>query len=74
MDWMSLPPLLAGLTKPPAFRFRFTAPRITRATNRPVLEITIEGRPTAMHVPVTLINGNYLEPGNWTSVVAGENL
>ncbi|MEI6491465.1 MAG: ADP-ribosylglycohydrolase family protein [Verrucomicrobiota bacterium] len=58
---MCLPPLLARLTKPLAFTFHFTAARLTRATNRPVLEITIEGRPTVLHVPVTLINGNLLE-------------
>ncbi len=34
------------------------AARVTRTMNRAVLEITIEGRPTVMLVPVTLLNGN----------------
>jgi hypothetical protein len=40
--------------------YTFTAPRITRTTNRAVLEITIEGRPTVMLVPITLVNGNMI--------------
>ncbi|MDD5351164.1 MAG: hypothetical protein PHQ12_13215, partial [Chthoniobacteraceae bacterium] len=45
-----------------ALPFRFTAERITRSTSRAVLEITIEGRPTVMHIPLALLNGNLL-PG-----------
>ena len=43
------------------FDYQFTAEHVTRSTNRAVLEITIEGRPTAMLVPLTLINGNLLQ-------------
>jgi ADP-ribosylglycohydrolase len=32
--------------------------RVTQTMNRAVLEITMEGRPTVMLVPVTLLNGN----------------
>jgi hypothetical protein len=46
--------------KPLTFPFSFTAERLTRATHRAVLEITIQGRPTAMCVPVALINGNFM--------------
>ncbi|MFZ4396396.1 MAG: hypothetical protein ACOYOU_12305 [Kiritimatiellia bacterium] len=35
-----------------------TAERLSKATNRAVLEITTAGRPTVMLVPVTLLNGN----------------
>jgi len=54
---MSLPSVLA---KPLALHYNFTVERLSRATNRAVLEITIEGRPTVMLVPITLINGNLL--------------
>ena len=54
---MSLPGLLG---KPLALNYSFTVEHLARATNRAVLEITIEGRPTAMLVPITLINGNIL--------------
>ena len=50
------------LAKPQAIDFTFTTDRVTRAANRAVLEITIEGRPTAMLVPLTLINGNLIKP------------
>lgn len=46
------------LSKPLTFQYTFTAERVTRSTNRAVLEITMEGRPTVMHVPLTLLNGN----------------
>lgn len=59
---MSLPEILEQVTPPPEFRFTFTADRVTRATSRAVLEITIEGRPTVMHVPVTFVNANLLSP------------
>jgi ADP-ribosylglycohydrolase len=36
----------------------FTAERLMKATSRAALEITIEGRPTVMLVPITLLNGN----------------
>ncbi len=47
-------------SKPLVFSFAFTAGRLTRSTNRAVLEITIEGRPTVMHIPITLLNGNLM--------------
>ena len=52
---MSLPGLVG---KPLALNYTFTAERLTRSTSRAVLEITMEGRPTVMLVPITLINGN----------------
>jgi ADP-ribosylglycohydrolase len=38
--------------------FQMVADRVVRAMNRAVFEITIEGRPTAMLIPITLLNGN----------------
>ena len=38
--------------------FQLTCPRVTQSTNRAVVELTIAGRPTVMHVPVVLLNGN----------------
>ena len=52
---MSLPKPLVG---PVEVDFAFSAERVTRATNRCVLELTIEGRPTIMLVPLVLQNGN----------------
>jgi len=48
------------ICKPIQVPYVFTADRITRSTSRAVLEITVEGRPTVMHVPITLLNGNIL--------------
>lgn len=47
-------------SKPLVLTFIFTADRLTKSTNRAVLEITIEGRPTLMHIPLTLLNGNLM--------------
>lgn len=44
--------------QPVAIVYRFTADRITRTLNRAALEITSEGRPTVMLVPLQLLNGN----------------
>jgi ADP-ribosylglycohydrolase len=55
---LSLPGLIGGTISVP---FTFTAERVARATNRAVLEITAEGRPTAMLVPLTLLNGNLIK-------------
>lgn len=52
----------AHLADPLQFDFVFTADRLARSTHRAVLEITIEGRPTVMLVPITLLNGNLLAP------------
>ena len=41
-----------------ALDYQIVADRVTRSTTRAVLEITIEGRPTVMLVPVMLLNGN----------------
>jgi len=57
---MSFPTHIGG---PLEMKYEFLAERVTRATNRAVLEITIEGRPTVMLVPVTLLNGNMM-PGS----------
>jgi hypothetical protein len=46
------------LGSPYAVKFKLVAPQVDRAMNRAVLELTIEGRPTVMLVPVTLMNGN----------------
>ncbi|MCL1887703.1 MAG: ADP-ribosylglycohydrolase family protein [Kiritimatiellaeota bacterium] len=42
----------------PAFEFTFTVPVVDRTTLRAVLELAVEGRPTAMLVPLVLLNGN----------------
>jgi len=55
---LSLP---GALGKPPEIEFSFTAEHLTKSTSRAALEITIEGRPTVMFVPITLINGNFLK-------------
>jgi hypothetical protein len=47
-------------SKPVVLQYTFTADRVTRSTNRAVLEITMEGRPTVMHVPLALLNGNLM--------------
>lgn len=53
---MSLP---ANLDRNPVeLTFQVTCPRVTRALERAVVEITIEGRPTVMTVPVMFLNGN----------------
>jgi hypothetical protein len=46
------------LGAPLTFEFELTCDNITRSMNRAVLEITCEGRPTVMLVPITLLNGN----------------
>lgn len=51
----SLPPRFGP---PPCLEFTLTAERVTRALSRCVLELTIEGRPTVMLVPITLMNGD----------------
>jgi len=58
---MSMP---GTLGKTLVLQYNVTAERLTRATNRAVIEIAIEARPTVMHIPITLINGNLLQhPG-----------
>ena len=42
----------------PVFEFVFTLPVVDRSTLRAVLEVTIDGRPSAMLVPLVLLNGN----------------
>ena len=44
-------------TVQPVLEFTFTIPEMNRSTLRAVLEITAEGRPTAMLVPLVLLNG-----------------
>ncbi|MEI6972907.1 MAG: hypothetical protein WCL44_15495, partial [bacterium] len=51
----------AGLGgKPLNIDFEFSAGKLSKSMNRAVLEITIEGRPTTMLVPVTLLNGSVM--------------
>jgi len=52
---LSFPPHLGA---PLALEYVLTADRVTRSLSRAVLEITIEGRPTVMLVPIMLLNGN----------------
>ena len=52
---LSLPPRYQA---PLRLQYELTAECITRATSRAALEISIEGRPTVMLVPITLLNGN----------------
>jgi hypothetical protein len=52
LGWRSSQPVVLSCT--------FTATHLTKSTNRAVLEITIEGRPTVMHIPITLLNGNMI--------------
>jgi ADP-ribosylglycohydrolase len=54
---MSLP---GWFGTPLELEFQLVAERLTRTMNRAVLEITIEGRPTVMLVPIHLLNGNCL--------------
>jgi ADP-ribosylglycohydrolase len=58
----SLMSLRGNLYKPAEVEFTFTAAKVDRPLNRAVLEITIEGRPTVMLVPIQLLNGNYGQP------------
>ncbi|MBA4388459.1 MAG: ADP-ribosylglycohydrolase family protein [Verrucomicrobia bacterium] len=44
--------------KPLVVQFSLQADNVDRSMNRAVLEITMEGRPTVMHVPIALLNGN----------------
>ena len=53
-----LPPRLGHQ---PTVEFQVEAERVDRPMNRLVVEITIDGRPTVMLVPITLLNGN-IEP------------
>ena len=46
------------LREQPVVDVQVVAERVDRPMNRLVLEITIDGRPTVMLVPVTLLNGN----------------
>lgn len=53
---MSLP---ANLSREPlVLEFSVTCPRMQRAVERAVVEITVEGRPTVMTVPILFLNGN----------------
>jgi len=52
---MSLP---AHLGEAVALEFTLHAERVEKAMNRCVVELTVEGRPAVMLVPITLLNGN----------------
>lgn len=47
------------LGQPISIDVTFYAAKLAPADNRAVLEITCEGRPTVMLVPITLVNGSY---------------
>jgi ADP-ribosylglycohydrolase len=51
------------LGDPVPVNFTLLAETVDRAMNRAVLELTIEGRPTVMLVPITLLNGNLQTEG-----------
>lgn len=59
---LSVPHHLWG--KPLELEFELNAEKVTRSMNRAALEITIEGRPTVMLVPITLLNGSTQLAGN----------
>jgi len=46
------------LGDPVVLEYELTCDQVTRTMNRAVFEITSEGRPTVMLVPITLLNGN----------------
>ncbi len=48
----------ASLGQPVTLEWQITAPRLTRALSRCVLELSADGRPTVMTVPLQFINGN----------------
>jgi len=52
---LSLPPLLG---EPVQLKFELFAPSLEGSTLRGVLEATIQGRPTVMLMPLTLLNGS----------------
>jgi hypothetical protein len=49
--------LAAWYEKNVTMEFQLKTPVVTQPTSRAVLEITIQGRPTVMLVPIVLING-----------------
>ncbi|MDZ4200242.1 MAG: ADP-ribosylglycohydrolase family protein [Kiritimatiellia bacterium] len=52
---------LPGRFGPPQrLEYHLGTDHVARATNRAVFEITIEGRPTVMLIPITLLNGNVI--------------
>ncbi|HCE45568.1 MAG TPA: ADP-ribosylglycohydrolase family protein [Lentisphaeria bacterium] len=55
---LGVQPHLGG--RPLSFDFEFSAGKLSKAMNRAVLEITVEGRPTVMLVPLTLLNGSMM--------------
>ncbi len=56
---LSFPALL--VRGPVNLDFEVTCPQVTRSLHRAVAEISIEGRPTVMLVPLTFLNGNFGE-------------
>ncbi|MBV9849255.1 MAG: ADP-ribosylglycohydrolase family protein [Armatimonadetes bacterium] len=55
----SLPPHLAG-GRPVTMEFTLHPGPLARSMNRATVELTIEGRPTVMLVPITLLNGDLM--------------
>lgn len=54
-----LVPCFPGMEKhSPQIKLSFHSENIVNSSNRFVVEFTIEGRPTTMHVPITFLNGD----------------
>ena len=53
--------MVAYLGGPIRVEYELKCDRLTRAVNRAVLELTIEGRPTVMLVPLVLVSGVEVE-------------
>lgn len=50
--------LHASIGYPQVLTFQITAPKVTRSLCRAALEVSIEGRPTVMLIPLQFVNGN----------------
>lgn len=59
--FMSLPVKPNRLGKETTLEFMLQTECVDGAINRCVLQLTIEGRPTIMLIPITLMNGNVIE-------------
>ncbi len=50
--------LHSAISDPQELTFEFTAYEVTRSLSRAVLEVSAEGRPTVMLIPLQFVNGN----------------
>jgi ADP-ribosylglycohydrolase. len=55
--FLLLPPHMVDY-KPQVMEYTFTIPAMPKSTLRAALEITVEGRPTVMLIPLVLLNGS----------------